>query len=361
MALELGAQLKYPNLKPWFNHPCRNEKVHIFLDVSHVIKLIRNTIGDWQCLVDDKNNMISWKFFKYLVDWQEKVGLHTSNKITKRHLNFRKEIMKVSLTVQVFSNSVADALDYMNKDLKIADFKNSEHTAKFCRIMNNTFDILNSRNFLSKGIWNKPFSVENEDVVKQFLNEVVSYVSSITTLDGTSILQSRRKTGFLGLIISIRSKQNLFDDIVKVNKHLQYILTYKMSQDHLEMLFAVIRSRGRFNNNPTAVQFEGAYKRLLVPNEIGSVETSNCVKQDVTSILTVSSSNSNNIDALLSIENDAEDINPIDNIKNEADNIIYTETTTQHIYDVVLKKLLNKLTVLTAALYCLPTKPSLCF
>ena len=40
-------------------------------------------------------------------------------------------------------------------------------------------------------------------------------------------------------------------------------LTYKLSQDHLELFFSAVRAAGGFNNNPTAQQFMAAYKRLL--------------------------------------------------------------------------------------------------
>lgn len=42
---------------------------------------------------------------------------------------------------------------------------------------------------------------------------------------------------------------------------MNYFLTYKISQDHIEMFFSAIRSKGGYNNNPTAKQFEDAYKR----------------------------------------------------------------------------------------------------
>jgi len=47
-----------------------------------------------------------------------------------------------------------------------------------------------------------------------------------------------------------------------------FILTYKISQDHLEMFFSAIRAKGGFNNNPTTMQFEAAYKRLLIHTEL---------------------------------------------------------------------------------------------
>ncbi|KAF0761571.1 THAP domain-containing protein 9 [Aphis craccivora] len=47
---------------------------------------------------------------------------------------------------------------------------------------------------------------------------------------------------------------------------------YKVSQDHIETTFSAIRSRGGYNNNPTCRQFNAAYKRILVHNQVvGSI------------------------------------------------------------------------------------------
>ena len=67
---------------------------------------------------------------------------------------------------------------------------------------------------------------------------------------------------------------------------LNYLLTYKLSQDHLELFFSAVRSRGGHNNNPTALQFKTAYKRLLMRHHIQS--TGNCMPLDETRILSVS-------------------------------------------------------------------------
>ncbi|CAH1959590.1 unnamed protein product [Acanthoscelides obtectus] len=127
----------------------------------------------------------------------------------KKNLQWVNEKMKVKLAVQTLSKSVAEALDFLNKDLAIADFKDSEATSYFCRTVNNLFDVFNSRN--------------------------------------------RIKLGFLGFIISINS---LYEYRVKETKELKYLLTYKLSQDHLEIFFSCIRSKGGYSNNPTSKQFQ---------------------------------------------------------------------------------------------------------
>ena len=66
---------------------------------------------------------------------------------------------------------------------------------------------------------------------------------------------------------------------------MRYLLTYKLSQDHLELFFSAVRARGGFNNNPTALQFQAAYKRLLMRRSITA--SGNCIVRDETKILDV--------------------------------------------------------------------------
>ncbi|KAF0759377.1 THAP-type domain-containing protein [Aphis craccivora] len=51
---------------------------------------------------------------------------------------------------------------------------------------------------------------------------------------------------------------------------------YKLSQDHLEVFFSAMRSRGGYNNNSNAIQFRTAYIRLLVRHEIKESEFGSC-------------------------------------------------------------------------------------
>lgn len=42
------------------------------------------------------------------------------------------------------------------------------------------------------------------------------------------------------------------------------MLSYKLSQDHVEMFFSSIRRMNGYNNNPTTTQYISAYKKLLL-------------------------------------------------------------------------------------------------
>ncbi|XP_061880711.1 uncharacterized protein LOC133659909 [Entelurus aequoreus] len=43
----------------------------------------------------------------------------------------------------------------------------------------------------------------------------------------------------------------------------RYVLTYRFSQDHLELLFNSIRASGGWNNNPNASQFKYIFRKLM--------------------------------------------------------------------------------------------------
>ena len=81
----------------------------------------------------------------------------------------------------------------------------------------------------------------------------------MTDVGGKSMYLTPRRTGFLGFACSIESIIKLFEDLVLApNAPMTYLLTYKFSQDHIELFFSAVRGRGGFNNNPTAIQFKAA-------------------------------------------------------------------------------------------------------
>lgn len=133
-----------------------------------------------------------------------------------------------------------------------------------------------------------PLSDSTFTELKQYAENIIEYIKNIEDCEHQSILKSNRKTGFIGLIICLQNIFELF--LVLKKKGLEYLLTYKLNQDHMETFFSAIRSRGGFNNNPSAKHFESSYKRLLVRHEVKAAETGNCMINDI-QILFVSSAN----------------------------------------------------------------------
>lgn len=81
------------------------------------------------------------------------------------------------------------------------------------------------------------------------------------------VVKSKRQTGFKGMIMGLHSALELYE-ILLSKSDLTFLITYKLSQDHLETFFSAVRSRGGYSDSPTCRQFQAAYKRLLVHNTI---------------------------------------------------------------------------------------------
>ena len=154
------------------------------------------------------------------------------------HIHWKSQKMKVDLAAQTLSASVADALEYCEGKLKLPQFQGCGPTVTFIRVFDHLFDVLNSRNPLAKN-FKAPIRKSNYQYTKTFLDEAREYIKDLKGPDGRSILVSKRKTGFLGFMVSIDSVSGLLDDLINVqNPALKYLLTYKMSQDHLELFFS---------------------------------------------------------------------------------------------------------------------------
>lgn len=180
MANALGAKLFFPDVKTYILHPITKEKVFIFFDPCHMLKLCRNTLGDWQTLYDKDGQEIKWDLFKQIVHLQENAQLHLATKIRSKHINYYKEKMKVKLAAQTLSESVAKALIYCNEQ-KIPNFENTHTTSEFCQQINNIFDVLNTRNFLGKTQFKRPIYINNELFLNSFISSSVKYISSLQT------------------------------------------------------------------------------------------------------------------------------------------------------------------------------------
>lgn len=236
---------------------------------------------------------MKWKYIELLHDLQEKEELHLANKLRAAHIAWIRKKMNVKLAAQLLSESVGTSLRYC-LDENIGEFSGCEATIDFIVLFNNLFDIMNSRNLKSRG-YKCPVQKRNIDQIKDFLVIAETYIRSLKFSDGQDIINTKRKTGFLGFLFCIRSLQIIYERYISAfEAPLTFLLTYKLSQDHIELFFGQIRSMGGANNNPTVRQFSAAYKKLLVHNDIMDVVKGNCLTLKSVPILTVASTYGNN-------------------------------------------------------------------
>ena len=207
------------------------------LDVAHMIKLIRNAWEKGMIMKTSSGEQIKWEYVKQLVYLQEKEGLRLGNKLTRVHIEFHKQKMKVKLATQVFSTSVADSIEYLDKQMNHEAFKGSEATVKFLRLMNDSFDILNTRNPLGRGT-KEPMNRVNFNAKKKILYDCEEFLLSIQNAGGEPMYLGSRKTGFIGWILSSRSFIKLHADLVLPTRApLKYILGYKFPQVYFLKLY----------------------------------------------------------------------------------------------------------------------------
>lgn len=80
-------------------------------------------------------------------------------------------------------------------------------------------------------------------------------------------------------MVAQQSLKNLYEEHLK---SYAFFLTYRLSQDHIELLFNCIRRRGGWNNNPSAVQLRGTFRSILLGAGCRSANFGNVLPLDDT-------------------------------------------------------------------------------
>lgn len=292
----LGADLDIlsPKFQPYFINPANNEKIYIFLDPCHMLKLLRNTTASRKVIYDSQNRKIEWRFIEALYWNSKETGLRT-HKLTKKHIQWYRNTMSVRLAAQTLSNSVANSIIFF-RDQKHPDFKNSDATIEFIKTVNTLFDIFNSKDMKSQNIFKKPLNPDNKRVAFDHFKKSIEYfktlkidrnpptdnVSSIQVATKGNIdniipiLKSNRKTAFRGFIICMYSSMQMFTELVEDKSLLKFFPTYMILQDVIEIFFGKIRSCCGYNNNPNVHQFKGAYRKLQTNLKLQPSAHGNC-------------------------------------------------------------------------------------
>lgn len=151
--------------------------------------------------------------------------------------------------------------------------------------VNNIFDILNSKE--GKGIhFRRTLSPETKNEYFEYFEESINYFSKLKlSIGGKSILMTKSRTPFFGFITDMNNFQAFYITYIESGR-INCVSTFRFPQDHLELLFGCIRQMFGCNDNPSAKQFESAWRRLLGQHQITASEDSNCLTND-TEYLTV--------------------------------------------------------------------------
>ncbi len=247
-------------------------------DMPHMLKLSRNALNDMKTFTDADGNKIEWRFIEQLHEEQQKDGLkYGGNKLSKEHVQYHRHKMNVRLAAQTLSSSVADAIEYFQISGDPA-FQGADATIKFIRIIDRLFDLLNSRNKFGKG-FKSPMHLGNFSVRSSVIDESIEYLVGLKDSDGKSLLKNRRHTFVKGMVIGAKSAKRFAQRVLnRANNPYAFVLTYKWSQDLIELLNSCIRGRGGNNNNPNVEQFISALKKILLHASITASKYANCLE-----------------------------------------------------------------------------------
>lgn len=284
---------RFDEKKTYFYSPTHEEqKIYIIFDPPHMLKLIRKHFS--KAKIHSPNGPLIWDLLCILVEKQRGENFNLSNKLSAHHINWNQKPMDVRLAAQTISKSVADVLAQLQCD-GYEEFEHAEATIEFLRNFNDIFDILNfAEGNREDKRYRQPINEETAENIFLFTEKMIRYIENIEIEMKTNkrivrkrILGTNAHMGFFGFHVDLISLRGIYNDFVR-DGPLEVFYTMMFSQDHLETLFSLIRSGQGCNDNPNAVEFSSAFRKLLVCHPLCTSKGSNVIS-NATGILTASS------------------------------------------------------------------------
>lgn len=291
-----------PQFKPYFEAK-NGDKIHIMLDIPHMEKLIRGALGEHKVFFSPENEKIEWKYYEELIKY-DKRGFGLTHKLNQNHINFKQRKMKVNLAVELFSASTADSLEFLMKE-GYTDFEDAGPTIFWTRLMNDLFDIFNSKSDQHENNFKRAICPETKDEVFDFFRRATQYIKNLTfkteSGEAKKLVNSTLRTGFRGFIIDMYSVMSIYKEYVEDKKLLTCLPTYPLNQDAVEIFFSKARSLNGQNDNPSSQQFQSAYRKLLVHSTVCTSKHANnynfdTISEPFSNILFITSRRVNIID-----------------------------------------------------------------
>lgn len=252
-----------------FPHPC-NESMRIFLfvDVPHLIKLLRNHFIDQGFLLN--GTFMDKSCFESLLDISTS-ELSIVHKVSKYHIELKgTERQKVRPAVQLLSNSVSKAVSYCGKSGLMPSELPWEQVSDFVQLINRWFDVMNSKTKIRANEPSKnAFGINLKDQ-KEVLEKTSNVIKTLRVGKHKSLIQFQK-----GILLSNRSIVELFLYLQKRHSDVQYILTTRLNQDILENFFSYMRGMGSSNDHPNPLDFIYRMRWFILGKHSASVFTEN--------------------------------------------------------------------------------------
>nr|ACJ50158.1 transposase [Glyptapanteles indiensis] len=257
------------------SHPVNPAKnLYFSPDVAHILKNLWSSLVNQDFYIPENikikhgfmTNVISSRYVKKLVELQDKSenrGITLSFKLTEDHVNptgFTK--MRVHYAAEFFSRRTAKALRLcaLSADFPEID-NNALPTAWFIELVNDWFDIMNSR---TGGIEKDQRGLGK---IKQ-LTEFMDIMKKLTFQKGGW------KPVQTGILLATTTVVSLHRDLV-IDGKMSYLLTARLTTDSVENLFSQIRGCGGGDTNPGPVQVRNIIRLISISQYLHTPKNTN--------------------------------------------------------------------------------------
>lgn len=246
--LELLNELSIDIDNNYFKHPVTNEKIYIFADAGKILTSIRNSFLNSGFVNNDG----------IIINKEPLLKLNDENHNSLNSLftictdGTKNEKKNLTASLKLFSYNIVEDLEEGEQ----TDDKRA--ISEFILIVRRWYDVMHSTDGLAKP-YGKYLQLQNE-----FLDDMY------TTILNLSILQEQDEVeNFqLGVLISIKSLKNLFQDL-KLKYKIPYLLTAKLNKDSFETLIAEFHAEERNLGHPTPLKAMHYVKRVMFANCLG--------------------------------------------------------------------------------------------
>ncbi|OXB84099.1 UNVERIFIED_CONTAM: hypothetical protein H355_012217 [Colinus virginianus] len=259
-ARALGVRISPQRIRCAFHHPPSSAHcIAYFFDVYHALQLIRNALQYFQ-KVQWLSDTVQWQHVVELATLQKEklLGPRSGHPVSEETYQ-----LKVNLAAQLFSESVADALEHLQK-LGLASFQNCGGTVKFLRTISRLCDV-----FCGRGSYGSrmkgPLLAGNYNKISPLFHEAKTFFVTLTDSMGRYIIKSKRRLGFLSFLLNAESLKWLYSNpVIQESAPSHRLLTSAFSLDPLERFLQVLQQAcGAGNGNPTCATFQAAYHKVL--------------------------------------------------------------------------------------------------
>nr|XP_054489787.1 DNA transposase THAP9 [Agelaius phoeniceus] len=258
-ARALGIRIDPKRIRCTFQHPPGSaHSIAYFFDVPHALQLIRNALQCFQ-KVEWLSDTMWWQHVVELAALGEQKVLEPCSAESGRAGSKGSYHLKVNLATLLFSKGVAEALEHLQK-LGLASFQSCSGTAKFVRLMSSLCDV-----FYGRGPYGKePLLAGNYTKISNLFDEARSCFVNLTDSVGRYIIKSKRKLGFLSLLLNAESLKWLSSNHTCLKgTPSQHLHTHAFSLDPLEQFLRALQQACGSSGSPTCAVFQAAYHKLL--------------------------------------------------------------------------------------------------